>query len=494
MRNQVQLIAYADRFGATIGGLTTLLDGPLRGLFGAVHVLPFFHPYDGVDAGFDPIDHTQVDVRLGDWDDVRELAKRYDVIADLIVNHVSTESPYFDDVRRHGEASLYAPMFLTFDRVFPAGASEEQLLRIYRPRPGLPFTRMRLGEREHLVWTTFTDRQVDIDVHSAEGSRYLTSVLHALAEGGIRTIRVDAVGYAVKTAGTSCFMTPQTLAFVDEITARAHGLGLEVLVEVHGTHEQQLTVAEHVDWIYDFALPPLVLHALVAADADPLRRWLDLRPANVLTVLDTHDGIGVVDVAGTPDRPGLLAAEQISALVETIHRNSGGTSRQATGAAASNLDTYQVNCTYYDSLGRDGSRYLLARALQLFVPGVPQIYYVGLLAGSNDLSLLAATGVGREVNRHRYEPDEIAVALQQPVVTRLLKLIAFRNAHPAFAGTFAHDGERGYISLQWRNGTAEATLRADLAAATYQVRFSHDGDVRTIGDFADLPRGSDATG
>ena len=120
MKNQVQLIAYVDRFsGGGFCDLQSLLsDGPLAGLFGGVHLLPFFWPIDGADAGFDPIDHTQVDPRLGSWDDVRALAKRTDLMADLIVNHLSSRSPQFTDFRKRGDASSYAFMFLTYGRVF----------------------------------------------------------------------------------------------------------------------------------------------------------------------------------------------------------------------------------------------------------------------------------------------------------------------------------------------------------------------------------------
>src|SRR5688572_23274063 len=129
MKNQVQLITYVHRFGG--GGLRelqALLGGPLRGLFGGVHLLPFFHRIDGADAGFDPIDHTRVDERLGDWGDVRRLAQDVDVMADVIVNHMSTESPQFLDWVARGDASPSAGLFLTFDAVFPAGASEQDLL------------------------------------------------------------------------------------------------------------------------------------------------------------------------------------------------------------------------------------------------------------------------------------------------------------------------------------------------------------------------------
>jgi sucrose phosphorylase len=489
MRNQVQLITYADRLGGSLGGLAALLDGPLKGLFGGVHVLPFFWPYDGADAGFDPADHTQVDPRLGSWADILELSKRYDVLADLIVNHVSTESDRFDDVRRNGASSPYFQMFLTFSSVFPDGATEGDLLRIFRPRPGLPFTRMRLGSDDHLLWTTFTDRQVDIDVHSFEGARYLASVLQTLADNGVTTVRVDAAGYAVKKAGTSCFMMPETFAFIDEITVKARALGMRVLVEIHGTYDQQLEVASHVDCVYDFALPPLILHALLTGEAGPLRRWLGVRPSNATTVLDTHDGIGIVDIAGNETdsgEHGLLTSSAVSALVESIHRNSADSSRQATGAAASNLDLYQVNCTYYDALARDDRRYLLARLIQLFTPGVPQVYYVGLLAGSNDMALLEETGVGRDVNRHHYTTEEVSAALQRPVVQRLAALMRFRNTHPAFGGEFSYGGGDDWLELRWAHDTDHATLLADLSHGSYTLRYTADGHEHSADDVAAL--------
>lgn len=479
-RGAAQLITYADRLGGDLRRLRELLDGPLDGLFGGVHVLPFFRPFDGADAGFDPEDHTEVDPRLGSWDDVRRLAERHDVMADLVVNHVSAGSDAFRDVRARGSASPHAPMFLTFSSVFPDGATEADLLRLYRPRPGLPFTRMRLGGADRLVWTTFTDRQVDIDVRSDAGRAYLREVLRRLADAGVDAVRLDAVGYAVKTAGTSSFMTPETYAFIDDTVGHVHELGMRALLEVHASHEVQLEVARRVDLVYDFALPPLVLHALHTADAAPLRHWLAIRPQNVVTVLDTHDGIGIVDVAA------LLPSDQLHALVEHIHDASGGTSRLATGTAASNVDLYQVNCTYYDALGRDDDRYLLARLIQLFVPGRPQVYYVGLLAGGNDMDLLARTGIGRDVNRHRYSDDEVRSALQRPVVRRIAAALRLRNTHPAFGGTCTVDGDDRVLRLRWVDGAAAAELAADLRDASYVLTLTERGATRVVRDVGTL--------
>ena len=491
-RDDVQLIAYADRFGGSLPGLRGILAGPLAGLFAGVHLLPFFTPFDGADAGFDPVDHTAVDPRLGSWDDVRGLAGEYELMVDLIVNHVSADSAPFRDVRGRGDASPHAGMFLTMADVYPQGATEAELVGIYRPRPGLPFTAMTLGQRRRLVWTTFTSAQIDLNLADPAGREYLDGVLTTLAAGGVSMVRLDAVGYAIKTAGTSSFMTAHTLGFLDELTARTRELGVQVLVEIHAHFERQIAIGAAVDRVYDFALPPLLLHGVYTGDAAPLRRWLGIRPNNAVTVLDTHDGIGVIDVG--PDqmgdgRPGLLTPEQVDALVDGIHDRSGGQSREATGTAASNVDVYQVNCTYYDALGRDDDAYLLARAVQFFTPGIPQVYYVGLLAGGNDMDLLARTGVGRDINRHQYTRDEISRELTRPVVAALVELIRFRNAHPAFAGDFEVGGDDHRVILTWSDGEHTAALDADFARGHGTLTWTGvDAELHTCDNLIDLGR------
>jgi sucrose phosphorylase len=481
VKNQAHLIAYVDRLsGGTFHDLRGLLDGPFAGAFGGVHVLPFFHPIDGADAGFDPIDHTQVDPRLGTWDDVAALASRIDVMADVIVNHISSRSPQFQDYDRHGDDSPYAGMFLTWSRVFPHGAREPDLLALSTPRPGLPITKHRTARgTDVLLWTTFTSEQIDIDVQHPEGRRYLMTVLDRLGSAGIRAIRLDAVGYAIKKAGTSCFMIPETFAFIADFAAQARIRGIEVLVEVHGYYQDQIDIAAQVDWVYDFALPPLVLHALYTGEATHLKRWLNIRPRNTVTVLDTHDGIGVLDVDADHARrrgPGLLPPPDIATLVETIHVRSRGESRLASGSAASNVDSAQINCTFYDALGRDDAAYLIARAIQCFVPGVPQICYVGLLAGGNDMELLRRTSVGRDLNRHYYTPDEVRQAMARPVVRSLLDLLRLRSSHPAFGGLFQMTVTAAdRMALEWRNGDDFARLDVNLTRMIASATFSGAG-------------------
>jgi sucrose phosphorylase len=162
--------------------------------------------------------------------------------------------------------------------------------------------------------------------------------------------------------------------------------------------------------------------------------------------------------------------DELDQLVERIHQASRGHSRRATGAAASNLDLYQVNCSFYDALGRDDRAYLLARAIQFFLPGVPQVYYVGLLAGENDVALLSRTGVGRDINRSHYSRSEIEVALERPVVRRLLALIRLRNTHPAFNGRFAlRESGPHTLAMTWTAGDDEVTLEVDFSNLDHRL-------------------------
>ncbi len=470
MRNQPQLIAYADRLAGNLVGLRSLLTGKLAGAFGGVHVLPFYVPIDGSDAGFDPVDHTCVDPRLGTWADVAALGGDVDVMADLIVNHVSIDSAQFTDWRLHGDESVHAPMFLSPRRVFGGMPTDAERAVIYRPRPTPPFHDVEFADGSvHTVWSTFTHDQIDIDVESETGWAYLTQILDRFSEGNVGLVRLDAIGYAIKRAGTSCFMIPETYEFIEQLAGAARARGMAVLVEVHGYHRDQIEVASRVDRVYDFALPPLAIDALTTGDAEPLRTWIGMRPDNAINVLDTHDGIGVIDVGVDQrdrTRPGLLPPERIHDLVEGIHERSDGESRLATGGAASNLDLYQVNCTFYDALGRDDARYLAARMIQLMLPGIPQIYYVGLLAGSNDMELLALSDVGRDVNRHRYTEAEIDAALARPVVRELLEMLRWRATDPAFDGDFELvDSPAGTLRMRWTSGAAVADRMVDLRTA-----------------------------
>lgn len=469
----VQLITYVDRLsGAGVPELHDILKEDFGSCFAGVHLLPFYTPIDGEDAGFDPTDHTQVDPRLGNWQDVQALGADFPIMADMIVNHVSAQSAAFTDVVAKGKESQFWDFFLTKQKVY--GDADSGWEDIYRPRPTSPFTPVKVGDGESVdFWTTFTSNQIDIDVNSALGKRYLDDILQAFAANNVKLIRLDAAGYAIKQAGTNCFMMPETFEFIADLSARAEALGMTCLVEIHSYHKIQCEIAERCALVYDFALPPLVLHSLIENDFAPLYTWLEIAPRNCVTVLDTHDGIGIVDVGADGDNPGLLSPEQIDSLVESIHRNSQEQSKKATGAAANNVDLYQVNCTYFDALARDEYRYLLARAIQFFAPGIPQVYYAGLLGCVNDMDLLASSQVGRDINRPYLNREEVKQQLQQPFVKGLITLINKRNASDAFAGEFSQSMDATGYHMQWVNGQTKASLHINTELEA-QVTFDND--------------------
>jgi len=477
MRNTVQLITYVDRFGADIRGLTSLLNDELAGLFGGVHLLPYFTPFDGADAGFDPADHTLVDERLGDWNAIGELSKQTCVISDLIVNHVSDSSEQFREVMRDGAKSEFWEFFLKRNDIFPNESSAEAIGKVYRPRPGLPVTALTLDDGTvHDFWTTFSPRQLDINVESEAGRSYLESILDRFANFGVQGIRLDAIGYAIKRCGTDCFMLPETFELIESLRLTAAKHGMEVLVEIHSHHQTQINIAERVSWVYDFALPPLILHTLFTSDATALKRWLRVSPRNCITVLDTHDGIGIVDVARAGDSDGLLTDSEIEALVEQIGNRTDGQSRLASGQAASNLDIYQINSTYYDALGHSDRLYLIARAMQFFAPGIPQVYYMGLLAERNDMALLEKTGIGRDINRHYFDSAEISAALTRPVVQSLFALIRLRNSAVGFQGEFdMPECKEDRLKLRWKLGENSIELDVDFKAVSGVITRCENG-------------------
>jgi sucrose phosphorylase len=392
-------------------------------------------------------------------------------MADLIVNHISADSAQFNDVRKNGAQSEYWPMFLRRTDVIPQDADDE-VAQIYRPRPGAPFSRLQLDNGQVFdFWTTFSESQLDINVETSVGRDYLSGILNRFSSNGIREIRLDAAGYAIKRRGTNCFMLPETFEFIGDLSQQADSLGMRTLVEIHSHFETQLAIASRVGRVYDFALPPLVLHTMYTGDADALRRWLAISPRNCVTVLDTHDGIGILDIAGYGERAGLLEDEQVEQLVENIHNRTNGGSRRASGNAASNLDIYQVNSTYYDALGRDDTQYLIARAIQFFVPGEPQVYYVGLLAGHNDLELVERTGVGRDINRRVYRAEDIDHALKRPVVRSLMVLMRLRRFAQAFDGDFQIGATSAdWLALSWTRGDSSAQLTVDLVAMRADIK------------------------
>lgn len=460
MKNAVHLITYTERLAqGDIAQLSNVLTDELSGLFAGVHLLPFFFPIDGSDAGFDPIDHLTVDPRVGNWQQIQALSQHTDVMADVIVNHMSSQADAFKSVQAEGKNSPYWSLFLKPSDVFTE-ANEHEKAAIYSPRPGECFTTYPIAnDKEETFWTTFTDNQIDINVESESGQAYLLSILDQMQCAGVNCLRLDAAGFAIKRAGTSCFMLPETIDFITSMTQEAHQRNIQTLVEIHGTFRQITQVAERADYVYDFMLPPLVLNAVLNKEVQPLLAWFDISPRNVVTVLDTHDGIGLLDAGPDAEGDGLLSREQLTKLREQIARHCNHESEAASGENAENVDVWQVNCSFYSALGCNDIAYLIARAIQFFAPGIPQVYYAGLYALPNDMQLLQETGVGRDINRPYLSAAKRQAASQTPIVQALISLIRLRNNHIAFDGEFSAKCEaEGQLCLTWCNAEKQLTL------------------------------------
>lgn len=459
-----QLVTYPDSLGGDLRALHSLLQGPLTGLFRGVHVLPPF-PSSG-DRGFAPVTYRVIDPRFGTWNDIARLAAGYDVVLDLMVNHISRRSPEFEDFERRGRRSEHADLFITLDKVWPNGEpAAADLTRISLRKPKAPFSTIAIVESgsSERVWTSFGSadwsEQIDLDVQSSATRGLIAEWLGFLAGRGVRIVRLDAVGYVIKKPGTSCFMVePEIWQFLEWISGVAEAAGLVLLPEVHDAYPTHEQIAAHGLWTYDFVLPGLVLHTFESRDGRRLADHLSRMPPLVFTTLDCHDGIPV-----RPDLDGILRPDEMRALADVVAARGGNLNRILSASLAGDIDVHQLNCAYYSALGCNEERYLAARAIQLFARGVPQIYYVGLLAGENDLAAVERAGDGRAVNRHDYTLEEVQEALRRPVVARLLDLVRLRNTHPAFDGELEVKVQ-GISSLQlaWTNADARCVLDVDI--------------------------------
>jgi sucrose phosphorylase len=470
-RHAPQLLTYPDSLGGDLASIRRLLDGPFRGLFGGIHVLPPF-PSSG-DRGFAPITYRDLDPRFGSWADIRALADRHDVLLDVMVNHISRQSDEFQAFERGGRDAPSADLFITLDKVWPDGRpSSADVARIFLRKPDDPFSSVSVGATRETVrvWTTFGTpdgfEQVDLDLR-AEGTRRLIAAwFGGLAAHGVRMVRLDAVGYVVKRAGTSCFMVePEIWDVLDWLRAVAADMGLLVLPEVHDVHATHERLSAHGYWTYDFVLPGLVLLALETGEAGRLAAHLAGSPDRQFTTLDCHDGIPV-----NPDLQGILSPHEMTGLAEGVVARGGNVNRILSATHADGVDVHQLNCTYYSALGEDDERYLAARAIQLFARGIPQVYYVGLLAGSNDHASVRRTGEGRAINRHDYPLAEIDEALERPVVQALMELLRLRATHPAFGGDLSVETPTPTsLRLSRSAGPHRCVLTVDLVSGTSDI-------------------------
>lgn len=466
VKNKVQLITYPDSLGGDLKTLNEVLLKYFSDVFkGGIHILPPF-PSSG-DRGFAPLTYLEIETNFGTWDDIKAIGENFDVLVDLMVNHISRQSEYFQDFLQKGKKSEYADLFLTLDKIWDDGEPvKEDIDKMFlrRQQPYSTFTIEENGEQEK-VWTTFgkttPSEQIDLDIKSEKTRKLLSDFFAKFNSNNIKIVRLDAVGYVIKKLGTSCFFVePEIYDFLSWIKDMADSQGIELLPEVHAHYSTQFKLANHSFWIYDFVLPYSILDTLINKSSEKLCEYLKIRPSKQFTMLDCHDGIPVM-----PDLNELMDTKAARKVVDKCVERGAKLSYILNDEHKANdgFDVHQINCTYYSALNKDDDAYLAARAIQFFAPGVPQVYYVGALAGENDYEVLNKTTDSRELNRHNYSIEEIEKSLNREVVQRLLKLIRFRNEYPAFDGEFnVLDSSKDEVHLRWQKDDMHCTLFIDL--------------------------------
>lgn len=323
--------------------------------------------------------------------------------------------------------------------------------------------------------------QMDLNIKSPLVWEFYDNTLKTLAGYGAKIVRLDAFAYAPKEPGEKNFLNePGTWDLLEKVRELADKYNLTLLPEIHASYGEKNyeQIAAKGYMTYDFFLPGLIIDALESGDGKHLSDWakeLIEKDIHTVNMLGCHDGIPLLDLKG------LLSEERIQNLIDTIV-GRGGYVKDLHGQK--NM-YYQVNATYYSALGEEDAKMLLARALQLFMPGKPQIWYLDLFAGKNDHEAVKRAGAGghKEINRTNLTTEQMEEALKKPVVARQLELLRFRGTCPAFAKESkiivnSNDNQMEFI---WENAGYQAKLTADLKTCEYMItETTPDGQTRTL--------------
>ena len=312
--------------------------------------------------------------------------------------------------------------------------------------------------------------QMDVNIRSPLVWDYYRKTLETLAGYGAAIVRLDAFAYAPKEVGARNFLNdPGTWDLLNKVADIAKPLGLTLLPEIHASYGEKIydLLASKGYMVYDFFLPGLVIDAFERRSGEFLKRWIDEiveKKIRTVNMLGCHDGIPLLDLKG------LLDEESIAGLIDTVV-GRGGYVKNLHGQK--NV-YYQVNATYYSALGEDDRRMLLARALQMFMPGKPQVWYLDLFVGKNDYAAMERAGKDghKEINRSNLSAEDIEKGLQKQVVKDQLKLLRMRNTFPVFAreADITAEARGSELELTWIGKTQSARLQADLATCAFTAK------------------------
>lgn len=408
------LITYADMVNAKgenpLATLREFCTARLKGAFSAIHILPFY-PWTS-DDGFSVVDYRKVDGDYGDWQDVARFAEEFDLMFDLVLNHCSAKSPWFKEFVSGVEPGINYIM---------EADEKADLSAVVRPRstPLLTNFQTRGGKRQ--VWTTFGPDQVDLDWTSPDLLFEFLDIIMFYVSMGCRILRLDAIAFLWKKIGTSCLHLPETHEVVKLIRNLLEVVAPDVLIltETNVPHEENVSYfgkGNEAHAVYQFTLPPLLLHGLLSGTAEHLTSWaaqLSLPPkgCHFLNFTASHDGIGVRPLEG------ILPKDEILGMADQIRKKGGFVSMRKLedGTEA----PYELNCTYFSALSDQEdvalgeTRFKCSQAVALAMRGIPAVYFHSLCGTSNFLEGVEQTGRSRTINRKKWDSSELNNLLQE---------------------------------------------------------------------------------
>ena len=435
------VITYGDSIVAEgekpLRTLKRFLDERVRGRLTGVHILPFY-PWSS-DDGFAVLDYSSVNEALGDWQDIDRISADYRLMADLVINHCSSRSLWFENfLKGRDPGSDY----------FYTTSPDEDLSGVVRPRTSPILKEVITPQGEQHVWCTFSHDQVDLDFRNPEVLKQFVSIIRHYLDHGVRIFRLDAVAFLWKIPGTSCLNLEETHELVRLLrTLVEHAFEDALLItETNIPNRENLAYfgnANEAHCVYNFSLPPLLVNTLITGDCSYLKQWMmSMPPAQNGTAyfnfIASHDGIGL--------RPaeGLLSDGEIKTLVATMQHFGGHVSYRA--LKDKQRKPYEINISLFDALqgttsGPDAwglDRFVCAHAVMLGLEGIPGIYIHSLVGTRNDYDRVDNSGHYRSINRHQWDYETLNVLLEKPdtlhaeVFSRLTRLLEIRRQQSAF--------------------------------------------------------------
>ena len=401
-----------------------------------VHILPFF-PWTS-DDGFSVLDYSSVNQALGDWDDISDIATDYRLMADLVLNHCSSRSAWFENFKQGIDPGK--GYFFTKDSSFDVS-------RVVRPRTSDLTMPVVTSEGEQQVWCTFSHDQVDFDFSNPDVLLEFTRIIRLYLDRGVRIFRLDAVAFTWKRSGTTCINLPEAHDLVRLLRALIEWVQPDAIIitETNVPNIENLAYfgqRDEAHCIYNFALPPLLIHTLIEADSSRITRWLMSMPPAILgttyfNFLASHDGVGLRPVEG------LLSDGELDSMIDRLQKNGALLSWRE--HADGTRTVYEVNVSLFDAFKQSGEavdstldRMILAHAILLGLEGVPAIYLHSFVATNNDLTRVENTGHNRAINRHQWALDELTGLLNDTAsqhaqcLQAIKRLIDIRQRQPAF--------------------------------------------------------------